>query len=52
MSVRVPDEADYFNLPILPAARTMALGSMVNSASNENEYQKSSWGVKKKAAGA
>jgi hypothetical protein len=34
----------FFNLPN-PSSRTMALG--VNSASNRNEYQEDSWGVKR-----
>jgi hypothetical protein len=34
---------DFFNLPN-PSSRTMAL--RVDSASNKNEYQESSWGVK------
>jgi hypothetical protein len=36
-------EVDFFNVPN-PSSRTMALG--VDSASNRNEYQESSWGVK------
>jgi hypothetical protein len=36
-----PDEVDFFNLPN-PSSRTMALG--VDSASDKNEYQESSWG--------
>jgi hypothetical protein len=38
--VQVPDKVDFFN----PSNRTMALG--VYSASNRNEYQESTWGVK------
>jgi hypothetical protein len=38
--VRIPDEVDFFNVPN-SYSRTMALG--VDSASNRNEYQESSW---------
>jgi hypothetical protein len=41
--VRVPMRWIFFNLPN-PSSHTMALG--VDSASNRNEYQESSWGVK------
>jgi hypothetical protein len=34
-----PDEVDFFNLPTLSSP-------VVDSASNRNEYQESSWGVK------
>jgi hypothetical protein len=37
------DEVDFFNLPN-PTSPTMVLG--VDSASNMNEYQESSWKVK------
>jgi hypothetical protein len=38
-----PDEVDYFSIYlILPAA----LCPGVDSASNRNEYQESSWGIK------
>jgi hypothetical protein len=40
----IPDEViAFFNLPH-PSSRTMAL--WVDSASNRNEYQESSWGLK------
>jgi hypothetical protein len=39
--VRIPDEVDFFPIYlILPAA----LWPWVDSASNKNEYQESSWG--------
>jgi hypothetical protein len=41
--VRVPMRWIFFNWPN-PSGRTMALG--VDSASNRNEYQEDSWGVK------
>jgi hypothetical protein len=41
LPVRVKDEVDFFNLPN-PSSRTMPWGP----ASNRNEYQESSWGVK------
>jgi hypothetical protein len=36
-----PDEVDFFNLPN-PSSRTV--GRRVDSASNRNKYQESSWG--------
>jgi hypothetical protein len=45
-SVRVPDEVNFLNWPN-PSSRTTVLrGPEVDSASNKNEYQESSWGVK------